>query len=582
MSITILDSATAAAVAAATTQQAQVEALIAPWAGGQVRARVLGTGGVLRQTQTLEPFFIRPTNPRRIRCGARTAFSTASTGDITALEFRLLDETPIFSIDAGVGAGPASVDFFGQIKTLCPVDLSSLLFTAQTVLPGPTLPLDRALDLLAAAPENSWVKLNTNRFDDAWSPADLRKSYPYGAGDATDPADRILGAWAAAAYDSTGHRFVCFGGGHANSECADVYQWSVESGQWSLAFNGARIVLTDPFPRYRAVDGNSSPVSAHCYGNINWLPTINRMYMAGGACWGDGAPHRVWSGDTLLRDAGGYTLDMAQAGTGKVAGATGSNVKFGAFASTDLDGANAWTLRDWVAINGELATTGPTGVEVSRIEQGCAVGIPEGGRDCLYFEANNRLWKALVGADPAGDTITRITGLQSGANTNGAMAYSRHHNVILKPNGGDRAARRFFLIDLKDVSTSSAYKQITSLTNEGVTGFLTNTGLDKSCGIVYHEELRKFVVWMVGRQPYLINVPEGNPTPTTGWSVEAPTMDTGTPAPPTALSGGSPNDRGVIGKFKYAPELRCPLAIEDINQGNVWALKLAGWVDPRL
>lgn len=450
-------------------------------------------------------------------------------------------------------------------------------------VPAPAL--DRPLSLIAAAPENSWVELTANRFDDAWSPADLRRAYPYDGSASTDSPARIMGAWSSAGIDAAGN-VVIVGGGHANVMLGDVYQWDSSTGLWRCAFFGSRLSLVDSYPRYRSVDVNKTPVSAHCYGNNNWLPTLGLLYTGGGACAGDGGPHRVWGGtgnNERLRDAGGYTLSMTEAGTGKVAGETGSNVKYGAYASTDIDGAEAWKLRDWVALNGELASTGPSGVEVGRIEQGTAVGVPEGGRDCLYFEANGRMWKALIDANPANDTITRLTGLQNGLNNNnGALAFSPAHQVLLRPNGGTasggRNDRRFFFVDLKDVSTSSGYKQITSLSNEDVTGFLSDTGLSKSCGVAYDPLLGKFVLWSRGRQPYLVNVPSGDPTPTTGWSVEAPTMDTETDAPSLTLET---DDSGVIGKFKYAANLRCCIAVQGLTAGKVWALKLAGWTDPR-
>jgi hypothetical protein len=450
--------------------------------------------------------------------------------------------------------------------------------------PPPPHPLDRALNLIAAAPDNSWVELTTNTFESAWSPADLRRAYPYDAGSAVDSPTRIMGAWSSCGVDPDGN-IVLWGGGHANIMLSEVYRGSIQTGQWSCAYFGARLFQVDSFPTYRSIDANSTPVSSHCYGNNNWLPILGQFFTGGGAAAGDGSSLRVWGGtgnNTRLRDAGGFTLSMAQAGQGKVAGTTGSNIKFGAFASTDIEGANAWTLRDWAAINPELMTTGPSGNQCERIEQGTAVGV-EGGKDCIYFEANNRMWKAVVDANPSNDVVTRITGPQNALNNNnGALALSPDHQVLLRPNGGTasggRDSRRFYFVDLKDLSLDLGYKQITSLTNEGVTGFLSDTGLNKSAGVCYHEHLGKFVLWSRGRQPYLISVPSGNPTPTTGWSVEAPTMDAVTPAPNETLEA---NDSGVIGKFKYAKNLRCPIAVQGLSAGKVWALKLAGWTDPR-
>jgi hypothetical protein len=135
MPLSILHAPTRAAVAAATSQTAQRDAMLAPWAGGGVRMRVLGTGGVLRQTQTLGAWTTGGTDPLEFSPGARSAWTHSSAGDIESVEFRLLDETPIFSIDAQAGAGAAAVDFVGVIKERCPVKVSGLVFTADDALP---------------------------------------------------------------------------------------------------------------------------------------------------------------------------------------------------------------------------------------------------------------------------------------------------------------------------------------------------------------------------------------------------------------------------------------------------------------
>jgi hypothetical protein len=131
----ILDADTRSAVAAADSQTAERDAMLAPWEGGSVRMRVLGTGGVLRQTQTLGAWVTGGTDPLNFSPGARSAWTHSSTGDIERLEFRLLDETPIFSIDAQAGIGSAAVDFVGVIRQRCPVKVSGLVFTADDALP---------------------------------------------------------------------------------------------------------------------------------------------------------------------------------------------------------------------------------------------------------------------------------------------------------------------------------------------------------------------------------------------------------------------------------------------------------------
>lgn len=151
MTVSIVDGATRTAFAAAVFQQTQCEAVIAPWAGGNVTARVLGTGGVLRQTVTLGPWTIAPTTPREVRHGARLAYTTVSTGDIQLIEYRTPGGPLIFTATAGEGATAAAVDFAGPIRNLCGITLSGAVFTGNPALPVAPAPL--AATQVVAAPQ---------------------------------------------------------------------------------------------------------------------------------------------------------------------------------------------------------------------------------------------------------------------------------------------------------------------------------------------------------------------------------------------------------------------------------------------
>lgn len=441
---------------------------------------------------------------------------------------------------------------------------------------GRWLAPNAVLDLIRDAPENSWVQLNTNTFQDAWSPADARQAYPY-TGVGAEIPEPILGKWGSMGWDSARSRAIVFGGGHANIGLNEVYYFSAYDRKWHLGFNATRIVQVNSYPTYRSVDGNKSPVSSHTYANNNYLPTIDRFYTGGGAAVGNGNSLMVWDGNTALRPAGGFTLDMTLAGQGYVAGEAGSNVKYGSF-SADLPGANAWKLRDWGLNNPAIQATGWDGNSIERIECGTVVAN-ENGHDTLYWLANGRLWRTEFFDDvPANDVITRISGYENAFSSNGAMALDPVRRIILKPNGRNPELRLFHMLDLNVNNTGGGFQSIYSMSGDSQAGFIGTSGLTTSSGIAYDERKGCFVLWMKGRQPWLIHAPSGSPVPSTGWEVEKPTMDTGTSCPPDTLD---PNDSGVIGKFKYAPDLGCCVCIENITQGNVWALKLAGWTDPR-
>lgn len=436
---------------------------------------------------------------------------------------------------------------------------------------------NRALDLIAAAPANSWVKLNVNTFQSAWSPSDLRVAYPYITNTVESPR-AILGCWASMGWDAKRSRAIVFGGGHGNIGLNEVYYWSAYDGMWRLGYNSTQLYQVDTYPSYRSLDGNSSPISSHCYNNNQYLPTIDRFYTGGGAAVGNGGSLNVWAGDTKLRNAGGYTLDMTLAGQGYVGGVTGTNIKYGSYSSTNLPGANAWKVRDWGLNNTDVLTTGSNGNQLERIECGSVV-TKENSHDVLYWLGNGRLWRTEFVDDAfENDIITRISGYENGFVANGAMAIDPVRRVILKPNGGRPDLRLFHMLDLDAASQSAGFNSITSMTGDSQAGFVGTSGLTSSSGIAYDAHQGCFVLWMKGRQPWLIYAPAGSPTPTAGWEVVMPTMDTGTTCPPDALDA---NDRGVIGKFRYAADMRCCVCIENIDDGNVWALKLAGWTDPR-
>ena len=74
-----------------------------------------------------------------------------------------------------------------------------------------------SLDLIAAAPERTWVQLNANTFQNCWAPAGLRTALP---------PKNLFRAWSSFAWDHKRHGFWLWGGGHANYEGNEVYFWS--------------------------------------------------------------------------------------------------------------------------------------------------------------------------------------------------------------------------------------------------------------------------------------------------------------------------------------------------------------------
>lgn len=128
----ILDSTTAAAVAATTNQTAQLAALLAPWAGGNVTARVM-SGATLLSTLTHAPWVVNGgANPRSAAVGARVSRTFAATGSPTRVVFRA-GSTDIFELTAAVGSG--DVSFSAAIQSLRRERIVGVTITATASLP---------------------------------------------------------------------------------------------------------------------------------------------------------------------------------------------------------------------------------------------------------------------------------------------------------------------------------------------------------------------------------------------------------------------------------------------------------------
>ena len=94
------------------------------------------------------------------------------------------------------------------------------------------------LNLIAAAPANSWMKANLNTFESTWQPVDFRA--PFGSGVSNPFA--TINCWASFGWDDINYRLILWGGGHANSNANEVYSWSALTQNWTLSFSAADVV----------------------------------------------------------------------------------------------------------------------------------------------------------------------------------------------------------------------------------------------------------------------------------------------------------------------------------------------------
>ena len=169
MGLRYLSSALEIAVNAATSQTGRLQAIIDAFGGQPITARCEGTSGAHRRTLTLPLPTITLSSPRKIVLGAHLADLPVSTGDIVRWELRNSSGTPILSIDAQAGSGPASVDHAGPVKVRCTPTLAGVEIVASADLPANALPT-----WLPAAGEATTLTVSngrlSNNFRDAATP----------------------------------------------------------------------------------------------------------------------------------------------------------------------------------------------------------------------------------------------------------------------------------------------------------------------------------------------------------------------------------------------------------------------------
>lgn len=436
------------------------------------------------------------------------------------------------------------------------------------------------LDLIAVAPAWSWIKANTNRFQDAWAHPDVRTLF----GDGPNNPSAVIRAWSSFAWDTRRHQMILWGGGHGNSSGNEAYIWSATSQRWSLAYHNSDVVQIPSSNKFRPIDYNASPISSHTYGNNAYLPVLDKFLVFGGASHGDGDRMWVWNGNTNLRSAGSFTLDLALIGQGFVGSTTGANPKRGTYAGVSIPGAYAWRIHDWhdpARVGGSFDAQSQ-----EHIDSGSVV-INEGGKDAVYYTARTGTSRAVFrvvfnDSDPANDVQTRVSNHDAGIGSGqGPITFDTGRGIIIKLRRGDLPVI-FQFVDTKNTwGRGNNWNDVSMVSGADSAEFLLTLTLDT--GISFDPINHCFLLWTIGRQVWQLYPPEGNPTPTTGWSVVKPPMSISGQAPRATrnTADANENDTGTIGKWRWADDMLCFVALQNNYDGNVWLLKPAGWADPR-
>lgn len=442
-------------------------------------------------------------------------------------------------------------------------------------------PRSSLLDAIAAAPANSWVKANTNTYQSAWIPSDYRPLYQ---GAPASPSKIIL-AWSGIGWDNQRSRLILFGGGHANTDDSSVYAWDAATRQWGNAFYPADFITTNP-PR-NADSYAGSPISAHTYANQGYLPSIDRFVTFGGGAQPGGGPWAFYDTTTgaLQRYVGGYTLDMAQAGQGKVAGVAGSNPKRGTSAGVSLPGANAWAVRDWALDHAQANGLVPHMVDHIN---GFIDIVQENGHDVIYMQAGAAgqtqfgLYRIeIVDADYHNDIITIVGNWYTGRGRCPSGCVDTARRIAIYPGYATLPLCGY------DLTTPGATNYNFTVPTAGIAGnavvqldISPNLNSGDGVSFLYDATRNRSVAYTWAGEVIDIRAPASGPI-TAGWAANLLADATQAVRPPLASELGVNGVTSINGKWKYAHSLDAYLLLTHNLNGDIWLFKPDNWIDPR-
>lgn len=430
------------------------------------------------------------------------------------------------------------------------------------VTPSGAPDVSNLLAIVAGMAEGEWRRVNLNAFSSVWTPADLRpllsKSNP-------DPSSIIL-AWSGFAWDSNRAALLLYGGGHGNYRGNDVYLWRASTQRWERASLPSEMVQT-PLGYWNAIDGvDKAPASAHTYDNTIFLPILDRMLVLGGAADPNGGPYITQDTATTARITGPYLFDPSRASADRVGGSTGSHVKRVA-PYPEIVGGNMWSNREsW--LNASASSAPP----VETLSDGCTGYAVEDGRDVVYLRTASRLYRYEISdlANPAADVWKQVNRYYyGGSGGQSTCGYDPLRKIFLSTH----LKTPFIFWDLSNSNPGNLDKMITPVDPSGEFPTLLSSGeiQMRNCGLEFDPVRKDFKLWCGDGRVWAVTPP---PTPVaTGWTIVKASL------PPSAVPTESLGT-GILGKWKYVPNLDVFMGLADAVQGNIWVYKPHGWVNP--
>lgn len=408
--------------------------------------------------------------------------------------------------------------------------------------------LTRLQGLLASTPVGGWIKVNTGLYSDAWPTGTV------GVPDQPNGPGAIVYSWSGFAWDSNRGELLLWGGGHANYRGNEIYRWEADTGAWARGSLPSNLVGS-------YVIDSAAPQAAHTYDGNTFLPVNDLFITFGGPTWNSGERFVILVNGVEV-NAGPWMWDPRKADANKVGGTNGSG-----YEPTSLGG-NMWTNRQgqW------------TGTEGPYSPGFAAAYRTEAGKDVVYMTMDSwtsglpALMKYTLG-DVRNGGLDKWEWIGATSNSNigqGAAALDSRHNLLAR-TASNGTLSDLAVWDLSKANVANPYANLdvaVNLIQSDGTPFVMNTweGMD------YDDVNDQFVLWDGKAQGKVwATKPTFNPDGTIAstWIV-TPLLSTTTAQPVGNFA------TGVLGKWKYIPELDAFMALDELDankDAGVWLYK---------
>ena len=448
-----------------------------------------------------------------------------------------------------------------------PAPVGTLPSRPPVIVPLPTVPLEATVDrrallgLLASMPEGSWRMMASNQFRDAWAPVSHQ---PLNQGNHGLDRSAVIGAWGGFAWDSKRSELLLLGGGHAAYAGNELYRWRGSTLAWERASLPSQVVkrVFHGQDIWVPVDGaQNAPQSPHAYDLSDYLPGVDRFVNFPAAIFNSYFGAIDVRADGSARLAGPYLFDLRRSHPDMVAGTPGSGVV------PSSPGTQAWSERNQV----QQYSARKFGVT-----DGTSAVVTEAGKDVMYMTASldgqtlQHLFRYAPG-DMADATTDRLTRVGSGVNCcdgRGSGAIDPYQRVYLRTGQGSTPFIYWSLGGTLNAQNNAVTVRPTDTTGGAAPVVWSSHGVD------FDRQRRVYMMWGGGADVWVLTPPAGDRPSATGWTLSrAPVV--GAPVP-----GPSEGAGGVLGKWKYAPELGVFVALRGVSTGEVWMYKPLGWRPP--